>query len=169
MICFLVSIWCPSLTCFQLCFALLGPAPTGTGTIALDPNFWKFYVIRTDFTLSKLVSLVKMFRLFRLEWIFWGVQSVDTVGRFTIYYLLAGPACLWCDALFCLLFSLLSHRLTHVWFCDVTSQSCSNMIHMRILTRFCWDVSFISLWETTSVSIIIYHLCRSLKRGQKVQ
>jgi hypothetical protein len=27
---------------------------------------------------------------------FFGVQSVETVGRCTTYYLLAGPACLWC-------------------------------------------------------------------------
>jgi hypothetical protein len=30
-------------------------------------NFWKFYLIRTSFTLCELVSLVKVFRLFRLE------------------------------------------------------------------------------------------------------
>jgi hypothetical protein len=35
---------------------------------ALDyRNFWKFYLIRTSFTLGELVSLVKVFRLFRLE------------------------------------------------------------------------------------------------------
>jgi hypothetical protein len=46
------------------------------------------------FTLLKLVSrffLVKVFRLFRLEWIFLGVQSVDTVARCTTSYLSAGP------------------------------------------------------------------------------
>jgi hypothetical protein len=59
-------------------------------------NFWKFYLIRTSFTLGELVSLVKVFRLFRLEWIFFGVQSVDTVGRCTTSYLLTRPACLWC-------------------------------------------------------------------------
>jgi hypothetical protein len=37
------------------------------------------------------VSLVKVFRL---EWNFFGVQSVDTVGRCITSYLLAGPACL---------------------------------------------------------------------------
>jgi hypothetical protein len=30
------------------------------------------------------------------NWIFLGVQSVDTVSRCTTSYLLAGPACLWC-------------------------------------------------------------------------
>jgi len=30
-------------------------------------NFWKFYLIRTGFTLGELVFLVKVFRLFRLE------------------------------------------------------------------------------------------------------
>jgi len=46
--------------------------------LGLFPNFWKFYRIRTDFTLGELVSLVKAFRL---EWIVLGVESVDMVGR----------------------------------------------------------------------------------------
>jgi hypothetical protein len=33
----------------------------------IGSNFWKFYLIKTDFTLGELVSLVKVFRLFRLE------------------------------------------------------------------------------------------------------
>ncbi len=41
-----------------------------------------------------------MFRLFRLEWIVL-VQSVDTVGRCTTSYLLAGPVCLWCLHIMC--------------------------------------------------------------------
>ncbi len=52
------------------CQLILGPAPPGTGTIAFGSNFWKFYIMRTSFTLSELVSLVKVFRLFRLEQIF---------------------------------------------------------------------------------------------------
>jgi hypothetical protein len=59
-------------------------------------NFWKFYLIKTGFTLRERVSLVKVFRLFRLERDCFGVQSVDTVSRCTTSYLLAGPACLWC-------------------------------------------------------------------------
>jgi len=59
----------------------LGPAPTGT--IALDPTFGSF-------TLDEPVLLVKVFRPFRLEQILFGVQSVDTVGRCTTSYLLAG-------------------------------------------------------------------------------
>jgi hypothetical protein len=55
----------------------------------LDPTFGSF-------TLLELVSLMKVFRLFRLEWIVLGVQSVDTLGRCTTSYLLAGPVCLWC-------------------------------------------------------------------------
>ncbi len=35
----------------------------------IGSNFWKFYLIRTGFTLGEPVSLVKVFRLFRLEWI----------------------------------------------------------------------------------------------------
>jgi hypothetical protein len=30
-------------------------------------NFWKFYLIRTSFTLGEPVCLVKVFRLFRLK------------------------------------------------------------------------------------------------------
>jgi hypothetical protein len=62
----------------------------------IGSNFWKFYLIKTGFTLDEQVFLVDMFRLFRLEWIFLGVQSVDTVGRCTTSYLLTGLACLWC-------------------------------------------------------------------------
>jgi hypothetical protein len=47
---------------------LLGPAPTGTGTIALDPTFGSFILLE-PVSLGELVSLVKVFRLFRLEWI----------------------------------------------------------------------------------------------------
>jgi hypothetical protein len=47
--------------------SLLGPARTGTGSIALDPTFGSFYIIKTRFTLGEPVSLVKVFRLFRLE------------------------------------------------------------------------------------------------------
>jgi len=36
-----------SITCFQLCFALLGPAPTGTGTIKLDPTFGSFTLLES--------------------------------------------------------------------------------------------------------------------------
>jgi hypothetical protein len=62
------------------------------GLSRIGSNFWKFYLIRTGFTLGEPVSLVKVFRLFRLEQSFFGVQSVDTVGRCTTSYLLAGPA-----------------------------------------------------------------------------
>jgi len=83
-----LRIWKYLKTSFFVCWALWQ-------TIALDPTFGNF-TIRTGFTLGELVSLVKVFRLFRLEWIFFGVQSVDTVGRCTTSYLLAGPACSWC-------------------------------------------------------------------------
>jgi hypothetical protein len=76
-----VKLYMMSITCFQLCFALLGPAATGTGTIALDPlgpTFGSFTLLEPDFTLSKLVSLVKMFRLFRsLEPIFLGCSECE--------------------------------------------------------------------------------------------
>ncbi len=48
------------------------------GFYRIRSNFWKFYLIRTDFTLADPVYSVKVFRLFRLEWIFFGVQSVWT-------------------------------------------------------------------------------------------
>ncbi len=65
----------------------MGPAPTGTATITFDPTFGSF-------TLLELVSLVKVFRLLRLEPIVLMFKSVDTEGRCTTSYLLAGPACL---------------------------------------------------------------------------
>ncbi len=72
----------------------------GTGIVAFA-NFWKFYFIRTGFTLGEPVSLVKVFRLFKLEQMFFGVESVDTVGRCTTSYLSTGPAWLWRFVLFC--------------------------------------------------------------------
>ncbi len=72
----------------------VGPCPHKDRDDHIGSNMWKFYLIRIGFTLVELVSLVKVFSLFRLEWIFWGVQSVDTVGRCTTSYLLVGPVCL---------------------------------------------------------------------------
>jgi hypothetical protein len=66
------------------------PPPPRDRDYRIGYNIWKFYVIRIDFILDEPVFLVKVFRLFRLEWIFFGVQSVDTVGRCTTLYRLAG-------------------------------------------------------------------------------
>jgi len=59
----------------------VGPCSHRDRDYCIGSNFWKFYLIRTSFTLGELVSLVKVFRLLRLEWIFFGVQTMDTVGR----------------------------------------------------------------------------------------
>jgi hypothetical protein len=48
----------------------IGPCPHRGRDYHIGSNFWKFYLIKTNFTLSELVSLVKVFRLFRLERIF---------------------------------------------------------------------------------------------------
>ncbi len=48
---------------------LLGPAPTGTWTITLDPTFESFTLL-LGFTLGEPVSLMKGFRLLQLERIF---------------------------------------------------------------------------------------------------
>ncbi len=72
----------------------VGPCPHKDRDDHIGSNIGKFYLIRIGFTLDEPVSLVKVFRLFRLERIFWGVQSVDTVGRCTTSYLLVGPTCL---------------------------------------------------------------------------
>jgi hypothetical protein len=61
----------------------LGPCPHKDRDYHIGSNFWKFYLIRTSFTLGEPVSLVKVFRLFRSEQIFFDIQSVDTVGRCT--------------------------------------------------------------------------------------
>jgi hypothetical protein len=51
-----------------LCTLFIGPCPPqGQGLYSVGSNFWKFYLIRTGFTLGEPVSLVKVFRLFRLE------------------------------------------------------------------------------------------------------
>ncbi len=73
----------------------VGPCCHRDRDYRIQSNFSKFYLIRTHFILGELVSLVKVFRLSKLEQMFFGVQSVDTVGRCTTSYLLAWPACLW--------------------------------------------------------------------------
>jgi hypothetical protein len=45
----------------------VGPCPHRDRDYCIGSNFWKFHLIRTNFTLGELVSLVKVFRLFRLE------------------------------------------------------------------------------------------------------
>jgi hypothetical protein len=55
--------------------SLLGPAPHRDRDYCIRSNFWKFYLIRTGFTLGESVSLVKVFRLFKLEQIlFWCLE-----------------------------------------------------------------------------------------------
>jgi hypothetical protein len=56
----------------------------------IESNFWKFYLIRTSFTSSELVSLVKVFRLSRSEWIFWvglrfRVDVQHLIGRASMF------------------------------------------------------------------------------------
>ncbi len=41
--------------------------PQGDRDYPIRSNFWKFFLIRTGFTLGEPVSLVKVFRLFKLE------------------------------------------------------------------------------------------------------
>jgi hypothetical protein len=63
----------------------VGPCPRDTD-YGIGSNFWKFYLIRTSFTLGEPVSLVKVFRLFRLEWIVlvfrvWTQYNFLSIGR----------------------------------------------------------------------------------------
>jgi hypothetical protein len=46
------------------------PCPHGDRDYHNGSNFWKFYLMRTGFTLDELVSLVKVYRLFGMEFIF---------------------------------------------------------------------------------------------------
>jgi len=75
-------------------FYFIGPCPHMDRDYHIGSNLWKFYVVRTGFILDKQVFWVKVFRLFRLEWIFFGVESVDTGNRCRTSYLFAGPACM---------------------------------------------------------------------------
>jgi hypothetical protein len=87
--------------------SLFSPARTRDRDYHIGSNFWKFYFNRISFTLREPVSLVKVFRLFRLigsDCL--GVQSVDTIGRCTTYYLLAQGQQHVCDALFCCLWEI---------------------------------------------------------------
>jgi hypothetical protein len=83
-----------SLLCYFVWF--VGPCSHRDRDYRIRSNFWKFYLMRTGFTLGEPVSLVKLFRLSKLEQMFfWCSECVDTVGRCTTSYLLARPACLW--------------------------------------------------------------------------
>jgi hypothetical protein len=55
--------------CYNL-VTLLGPTPTRTRTIALDPTFAPFTLLKIDFTLNEPVYLMKMFKLFILKRVF---------------------------------------------------------------------------------------------------
>ncbi len=66
----------------------VGPCPYMDMDYCIRSNFWKFYLIKISFTLGEPVSLVKVFRLFKWEHMFFGVQSVDTRGRCTTFYLI---------------------------------------------------------------------------------
>jgi hypothetical protein len=48
-------------------YSFIGRCPHRDSDYRIGSNFWKFYLIRTSFTLGELVSLVKVFGLFRLE------------------------------------------------------------------------------------------------------
>jgi hypothetical protein len=72
----------------------------GQGTIAFDPTFGSFTLLELVSQLHESVSLVKVFRLFKLEQMFFGVQSVHTVGSCTTSDLLWQGQHV-CDALFC--------------------------------------------------------------------
>jgi hypothetical protein len=82
-----------------LTFSFVGPCPHWDRDYHIGSKLWKFYLIKTSFTLNEPVSLVKVFRRFRLERKdYFGVHCVDTVSRCTTSYLLAGQCV--CDALF---------------------------------------------------------------------
>jgi hypothetical protein len=49
----------------------IGVCPHRFRDYGIGSKFWKFYDIRTSFTLGELVSLTKVFRLFRSDWIDW--------------------------------------------------------------------------------------------------
>jgi hypothetical protein len=51
-------------------FGCVGPWPHRDRDYRIGSNFWKFYLMRTGFTLREPVSLVKVFRLFRMERMF---------------------------------------------------------------------------------------------------
>ncbi len=96
---------CPLTAAFMACFVFpavreaLSPQSKSAFVVitsyngGIGSNYWKFYLIKTSFTLGEWVSLVKVFRLFRLELICFGAQSVDTVvGRCTTSSLSIGRA-----------------------------------------------------------------------------
>jgi hypothetical protein len=60
-------IWCLAFSVLSCSF--IGSCPCRDRDYHIGSNFWKFYLVKTSFTLDVLFSLVKVFKLFRLEWI----------------------------------------------------------------------------------------------------
>jgi hypothetical protein len=54
---------------------IFGPYPHKDKEYRIGSNFWKFYLIKTNFTLGELISLVKV-NLDYLDWngIFWCLE-----------------------------------------------------------------------------------------------
>ncbi len=72
----------------------VGPCPHRDRDYRIASNFWKFYLNRTSFTLNWFLWWKC---LDCLDWnrLFW-CSGCGHSSRCTTYYLLAGPACLWC-------------------------------------------------------------------------
>jgi hypothetical protein len=59
---------CDSLPIFLVCL-FVGSCSRRDRDYCIQSNFWKFYLIRTDFTVGEPVSLVKVFRQSKLEFL----------------------------------------------------------------------------------------------------
>jgi hypothetical protein len=84
-----------------ICLFVFVMAPTGTGTNRIRSNFWKFYLIKTSFTLDALVFLGESV-LDCLDWnrFFSGVRTVDNNGKWRVQHLIYWQGQCVCDALF---------------------------------------------------------------------
>jgi len=100
--------YCSWILCWTLCwhFLLLGPTPSGKGTIAFDPTLGSFTFIKTSFTLGELVFLDcfewnRFFLVFGLWiwsnfWKFYLIKTSFTLGDLVFFSALIGMDFFWC-------------------------------------------------------------------------
>jgi hypothetical protein len=70
----------------MLLFVFVGPCPQRNRDYCIGSNFWKFYLIRTSFTLGALVSLVKVFRLLEQIVLVFRVWTQHVDAQHVIYW-----------------------------------------------------------------------------------
>jgi hypothetical protein len=87
--------WVSIILGFSFIILFVGPCPHRDRDYRIRSNFWKFYLIKTGFTLGELVfSFGENVETVYIGTDLFSVRTLDIVSKGTTSYLLAGPACL---------------------------------------------------------------------------